>query len=288
MDTESIYKISLLAAYIAGAVALFAPCCISYLLPAYLGNIFKERKQVLFMTLVYSAGIFVVMLPIVLGAKALSTFFFGLHNQTYIIGGVFMLFVAVLALLGMKLPMPHFSMKQKNPKDADVLSTFTLGVFSGITSACCAPVLVGVLALSSISATTAQAVGVGAAYVFGMVTPLYLAALFIHKKDILKKPILKKVLREVKIGKKVYPIFVANVVAFFIFAVTGILLIGLTLSGGLGMNVSEAAVTKFINDTAFRVTDALGGLPGLDILFVLVGMFLLYLFVKEATGSKEE
>ena len=41
------FQISLIAAYIAGMVALFAPCCISYLFPAYLGNIFKERKQVL-------------------------------------------------------------------------------------------------------------------------------------------------------------------------------------------------------------------------------------------------
>src|SRR3972149_6193394 len=74
------HQISLVAAYLAGMVALFAPCCISYLLPAYLGNIFKERKQVLFMTLVYSLGILVVLLPVVLGAKALASLFFDQCN----------------------------------------------------------------------------------------------------------------------------------------------------------------------------------------------------------------
>ena len=89
------YQISLLAAYIAGMVALFAPCCISYLFPAYLGNIFKERKQVLLMTLIYSLGIMVVMLPIVLGARVLASLFFELHDQTYLIGGLFMLLVEI-------------------------------------------------------------------------------------------------------------------------------------------------------------------------------------------------
>ena len=87
----AIYEISLVAAFIAGMVALFAPCCISYLLPAYLGNVFKERSRVLFMTLIYSLGIFIVMMPVVLGAKFLASFFFETHNQTYYLGGVFLI-----------------------------------------------------------------------------------------------------------------------------------------------------------------------------------------------------
>src|SRR3990172_3616037 len=91
------YKISLIAAFIAGMVALFAPCCISYLLPAYLGNIFKEKKQVILMTLVYSLGIFVVLLPVVLGAQILASWFFKLHDQTYLFRSI--LFIDKLNLL---------------------------------------------------------------------------------------------------------------------------------------------------------------------------------------------
>ena len=43
---------SLIAAFVAGIVALFAPCCISFLLPAYLGNVFKEKEKVVLMTLI--------------------------------------------------------------------------------------------------------------------------------------------------------------------------------------------------------------------------------------------
>jgi len=280
------YQISLIAAYIAGMVALFAPCCISYLFPAYLGNIFKERKQVLLMTLIYSLGIFVVMMPIVLGAKALQSLFFELHDQTYLFGGVFMLIVAALSFLGIKLPMPHLALKQKGgPASAgrqknDVVSTFTLGIFSGITSACCAPVLIGVVALSSLSPTLFQSLGVGASYVLGMVTPLYFASLLIHKKNILQKPFFKKVITQVKISKKVYPIFVSNIIASIIFGVTGGLMLWLTSIGKLGMTVAESQVTKSINNVAFSVSETVNKMPGLDIIFAVVSIYLLYKFVK--------
>lgn len=273
-----IYQISLLAAYIAGMVALFAPCCISYLFPAYLGNVFKEKSRVLFMTFVYSLGIFVIMLPVVLGAKILSNLFFRLHEQTYLFGGLFMIFVAFLSFLGIKLPMPHLvlSGKQKN----DTLSTFILGIFSGITSACCAPVLIGVIALSSLSPSTAQALGVGAAYVAGMVTPLYLAALFIHKRNILQKPIFRKKITEVVIGKTTYPIFVSNLIATTIFSFTGLIMLYLTSAGKLGMTQSEASISKFINSTALTLTDITNKIPGINIAFIILASLAIYKFVK--------
>jgi len=286
MDGQSVYQISLLAAFIAGMVALFAPCCISYLLPAYLGNVFKERKQVLFMTLVYSLGIFVILMPVVLGARVLSSFFFQMHDNTYIFGGVLMIFVSILAFIGIKLPMPHFSMQQKGGQKTDILSTFTLGIFSGITSACCAPVLIGVMALSSLTPTTLQAVGVGAVYVLGMVTPLYLASLFLHKGNIMEKPFLKKKVTQIALGEKIYPIFVSNIIGGLIFLVTGILMLILTLNGKLAMNAAEQTFTESINRVAVDITNFVGGIPGIDIIFVIVGGYLLYLFIKEVFGSK--
>jgi hypothetical protein len=53
-----------------------------------------------------------------------------------------------------------------------------LGVFSGAASACCAPVLAGVLTLSTLAPSLVQGVGIGLAYVFGMVFPLVILALF--------------------------------------------------------------------------------------------------------------
>jgi cytochrome c biogenesis protein CcdA len=153
---------------------LAQPCCITYLLPAYFANVFKEKKRILLMRLIYSAGIFTVMLPIVLGAKALATLFFKLHDTTYLVGGGVLIGLGVLSFLGLKLPMPHFRQRRLSGGRTDVVTTFGLGLMGGITSACCAPVLLGVLTLSALSPNVVLSLGVGVAYVLGMVTPLSL------------------------------------------------------------------------------------------------------------------
>lgn len=281
---EVLYQVSLVAAFVAGMVALFAPCCISFLLPAYLGNVFKEKKKVLLMTLVYSSGIFVVMLPVVLGAKALSSLFFEWHDQTYIFGGVLMIVVGVVALLGVKLPMLKLGSGQAKSK-TDVASTFMLGLVSGITSACCAPVLVGVMALSSLSPTLIQSLGVGVAYVMGMVTPLYVAAVLIEKGNILDRPFLRKKLFTIKLGDRWFPVFATNIGAAVIFVGVGVLTVVLTLMGRLGMSMGETDIVKKINGVAFGISEITDRVLGLDVIFVLIGLYLLYRLVKSANRS---
>ena len=139
--------------------------------------------------------------------------------------------------------------------------------------------------LSSLSPTFFQSLGVGMAYVLGMVTPLYLASLWIHKKNILQAPVLKKVIGQVKIGQKDYYIFVSNVVAALIFGVTGVLMLWLTSIGKLGMTVAESQVTKSINNIAFSISKTVNGAPGLDLVFTAVGMYLVYKFVKKVFSS---
>src|SRR3989338_1502554 len=112
-----LFQTSLLAAFVAGVVALFAPCCVTVLLPA------------------------------VLGVAAISKFLFINHDIVYLISAFVMILVSFITFLGIKLPMPNLPGKEINNKP-DVLSVFTLGVFSGITSACCAPVLIGILTLT--------------------------------------------------------------------------------------------------------------------------------------------
>lgn len=289
MDSIDLYQVSLLASFAAGMVALFAPCCISFLLPSYFGNIFKERRQVILMTFVYSLGIFTVMLPIVLGARALSLFFFRFHDQSYVIGGVFMLLVAVMTFLGIKMPMPNIAYNQKQGK-LDIGSTYVLGVFSGVTSACCAPVLLGVMSLSAFSFSTLGSLGVGFAYVLGMVFPLYIASYFLEKGNILQKPILRKKLWEIKVGSKQFGIFVSNVVGGAIFGLMGLLTIGLALTGKLGMPEAESGFVRLITDMANRVSEWSKSIPGLDFVFaILVVVFLIKLLqMRNKKDSSEK
>ncbi len=277
--TNTLYQISLIAAFIAGMVALFAPCCISYLLPAYLGNIFKEKKRVLFMTLVYSLGISVVMLPVVLGARILAQVFYSLHDQTYFVGGIFMLILALMTLFNLKLPMPKITSK-KSGQDTDIISIFTLGIISGITSSCCAPVLVGVITLSSLSPTIFQSLGVGFSYVLGMVAPLYLSSLFIDQRNLLEKPIFKKQLTTFSFKNKQYPILVSNLIAAIIFTFTGALALILNSAGMLAMPSHESGITKTITKIALNITQLTDEIPMINFLFAVFAIYFLYRFIQ--------
>jgi len=69
---EALVGTSLIAAFVAGVAALFAPCCITVLLPSYLGSIFREKYKIFFMTFIFFLGIATVFLPIGLGASYLA------------------------------------------------------------------------------------------------------------------------------------------------------------------------------------------------------------------------
>ncbi len=43
MDSSIFFGGSVIAAVVAGSLALFAPCCISFMLPAYFASSFQNR-----------------------------------------------------------------------------------------------------------------------------------------------------------------------------------------------------------------------------------------------------
>lgn len=274
---ESIFQISLIAAFIAGMVALFAPCCISFLLPAYLGSVFKEKEKVLLMTLIFGLGIFVVMMPAVLGVAVLSKVLFVYHDEIYVVGGFVMLIAAAITFLGIKLPMPN--LPGRTPGKHDPLSIFILGIFSGITSACCAPVLIGVLTLTFLSPNFFGALGIGATYVFGMVFPLLIISLFLSGK-VDKFMFLRKPLTEFKFLGKNRIILVSNFLAGAIFFFTGILILTLNATGKLSMTKNDS-FTKMIQNAAGTVNQYVGNNFLLNILFLVIVIFVIYKISKK-------
>ncbi len=181
MNSSIFFGGSVLAAVIAGAIALFAPCCISVMLPAYFASSFQNRRLLVAMTFLFAAGIATVILPIALGASVLRQLLTTQHTAIYVTGGVLVFVLAIYVLLGgqIHLPMPG----RRAGGKAGVLSVYTLGIFSGVASSCCAPVLAGVIALSSVASSFWLALGLGAAYVFGMVAPLFVIALLWERYD---------------------------------------------------------------------------------------------------------
>src|SRR3972149_9757596 len=182
---ELLVSASFIAAFIAGIAALFAPCCVTILLPAYLASIFKERSTVFLMTFIYFLGLLAVFMPIGLGAVFLTQIFSAYHNIIFSIGAVFLIFLGTFLLLGQQFSIPinvHPELKRANTG-----SVFTLGVFSGIATTCCAPVLAGVLTLAALPGSFLLGGAYTLAYVLGMVVPLFILATVLDKNNFTKK-----------------------------------------------------------------------------------------------------
>ena len=187
---EGFLAATILAAFLSGAVAFFAPCCITFLLPAYFAFVIKEKKQILKMTLIFMLGLATILIPIGLGLAGLGQLASQFHTEIFIAGGLFMLLLRIFTLLGKSLAMP-FKTKSPAMDKVDAISIYQLGLFSGFASSCCLPVLAGVLTLSLISASFIQAFLLGWAYVLGMVVPLVVLALLWEKYKIGENPIVK-------------------------------------------------------------------------------------------------
>src|SRR2546428_6724302 len=106
MNSSVFFGGSVLAAVIAGAIALFAPCCISVMLPAYFASSFQNRRLLVAMTFLFAAGIATVILPIALGASVIRQLLTTQHTVIYVTGDVLMLALAGYVLLGGQLNMP--------------------------------------------------------------------------------------------------------------------------------------------------------------------------------------
>ncbi len=226
---------SLVVAFIGGMVMLFAPCCITVMFPAYFASAFRTKSRVLLMTLVFAAGVATIMLPIVLGARFVATFFSAHHLALFVGASLLMIAVGLMALFNVSIKVPYLS-TLKSPKITNVFTVYLLGLVSGASSTCCAPVLIGALSLAAMSPTWIQAAGVGLAYTLGMIFPLLIFGLLLERG--LWKSGMKLRTKTLSFGTQ--KILLTNFISFVIFTGTGLIFLYLTLTNRLQM--SEQAV----------------------------------------------
>ncbi|OGY98641.1 MAG: hypothetical protein A2855_01255 [Candidatus Liptonbacteria bacterium RIFCSPHIGHO2_01_FULL_57_28] len=182
---ELILGASLIAAFVAGIAALFAPCCVTVLLPAYFASIFQERRKVFLMTFIFFLGILTVFLPLGLGLSALGQVFATYHRAIFAVAGVFFLILGILLVTGQRMSLPMKSHPSLAKHGA--WSIYVLGIFSGIATTCCAPVLAGVFALSVLPGSIVWGGIYTLAYVLGMVLPLFILAALLDKAEFTKR-----------------------------------------------------------------------------------------------------
>src|SRR5712692_7014649 len=263
---------SVVAALVAGMIALFAPCCISVMLPAYFASSFQNRRVLVAMTFVFAAGVASVILPIALGAAASRRLFTAQHTIIYMIGGLLMLGLAAYMLLGgqIHLPMPG----RRAGVRTGPIAVYSLGFFSGIASSCCAPVLAGVIALSGIASSFVLALGLGAAYVFGMVAPLFVIAVLWDRRDWRKSRPFRPRSFTWHIGPLKRRISGTNLASGVLLGLMGTATVWIALTGPAMPSGSgwQARLSARLQHFGKVITDALSWLPGWAATLILVAV----------------
>ena len=170
---------SALAAYLAGMVAFFAPCCAFVMLPTYLASTAgASRWRTAGLTAVFVAGVATIVLPLTVGAAGLSQLIAANHETMFVLGGLLMLAVGAATLSGW---MWHHAPSMGGGDPSGLAGIYLMGVFAGAATACCAPVLAGAVAIAGISGSWWAGAVLGAFYLFGLVSPLLLSALGIGR-----------------------------------------------------------------------------------------------------------
>jgi cytochrome c-type biogenesis protein len=268
---------TILASFLAGIVALLAPCCVSVMLPAYFASTFHRRTQIVGMTFVFAAGVGTVILPIALGATALSRLVSGHHGLVFSIGGALMVVGGLVILAGWKpmLPMPAM----RGGAGRGVGSVYSLGAFSGAASACCAPVLAGVATVSGATSSFGAALAVGVAYVFGMVAPLAVLALVWDRRDWGNSRLLGGRTVTVRLGRLRHNLPLSSLLSGGLLAAMGVLTIGLAIRGPAMGGGWQVRVSAWLDHTSSQIQDGLSWLPGwssaLLVFAALAGLFVM-------------
>lgn len=282
---------SLITAFLAGMAALFAPCCIGILLPSYLASAFQTRTKIFLMTFVYYLGLLTVFLPLGLGFASLGGLFRDYHGFIFAAGGLFMVILGVSLVLGKSLMLP-IHVKQKLGKQSSFWSLYVLGIFSGIATSCCAPVLAGVMALSVLPGSWAFGAVFSLAFVTGMVLPLFVIATFVDRTKLLERfKALKRRVNYKLFGHEI-SLFVSNLVSGLLYIGIGTLILFFESKGPealndayqLNINLWTADATRFISNVTSNI-------PEWVWVIVFVGIFTLiawgaYRQAKTETNSE--
>jgi hypothetical protein len=157
-------------------------------------------------------------------------------------------------------------------------SFFALGMFSGIASSCCAPVLAGVMTLSALSGSPVGGTLLGLSYVFGMTFPLFVMALVWDRFRLGERRWLKAKQVRLHVAGRVLATNTVNITVAVAFAVMGVFVIYLgnagRMTGGPGFQV---AIGRFLDRLFGRVEDWTSGVP--EIVLGLIVLALAAVFV---------
>lgn len=229
------------------------------------------------MTMIFAAGVASVMLPIVLGVRYAASFATAHHYYVYVLGSVLMIGIGIMSLFGKTISLPFVS-RLKSSQVTDAASAYVLGVVSGLSSSCCAPVLLGALTLSALSPSLLQAAGVGLAYTLGIVFPLFIIGLFFQQG------LMNKILsiQRIKFNFGSLKVSLANFLAFIVFTSTGIVILFLTMTNRLNMNFGTADLSIKLKAWIDKLAKPIQVIPYSQAIFTVLLVIALAYLIRRA------
>jgi cytochrome c-type biogenesis protein len=277
---------SVVAAFVAGMIALAAPCCVSVMLPAYLASAFQNRRMLVAMTFVFTTGVATVVLPIAMGAAVLRRLITAQHTAIYVVAGAVMLALAAYTLAGGKLRIPT---PGRRGGGTGPLSVYSLGVFSGIATSCCAPVLAGVIALAGVASSFGLALGLGAAYVFGMVAPLFVMGILWDRFDWRSSRLFKPRSVSLRLGRRRRTISATSLASGVLLLLMGgaMVWIGLARNSMPSGTSWQARISATLQHWGHRLTTTLAWVPGwaAAVVLIVAALLLARLAVRQASAA---
>jgi cytochrome c biogenesis protein CcdA len=181
------------------------------------------------MTIIFSLGIATIMLPLAFGISFVGRIVGTNHELIFVLGGFLMVLIGFWTLWGRgMLPRINFPV---NLNKVNATSVYTLGIFSGAATTCCAPVLAGILILAALSSGLLEGLLIGFTYVVGMVFPLFVIALVREKYQGKKVKSLEGKVVSLKLFGREFSAHTSKLIAGLMFLVMGVVNIVLGLTG---------------------------------------------------------
>lgn len=284
--TATLFIFSLTSAFLSGLLALFAPCCITFLLPSYFTSIFQGRKHIVFMTVIFFFGLATILLPIILGVAWLSSFFTDYHEVIFTIGGSLLILYGILSFFGKTVMIPLHYMPNLQ-QSRGVFGIYLLGIFSGIASSCCAPVLAGMLTLTALSASLPLAMLIGLTYILGMTLPLFILSLIWDNKKIGQSKLFRGLPINLKIGKWNHKIHSTHLLVSIIFILIGWFVLYTAVNGEAASAAPwQTAISAEMQGQISQISALASNHPFLSMFIYLVLITIWVWLVRRATSDK--
>lgn len=229
------------------------------------------------MTFVYFLGLLTVFLPIGLGISFVGIALREYHNALFSLGAIFMILLGIFLLAGKQFALP--SPVHPRLSKYTIGSVFILGIFSAIATTCCAPVLIGVLTVSSLAGSLILGGLYTISYVLGMALPLFIIATVLDKTSLTKKLWIFRRSIKIRVFGASWSILISNLIAGVTFVLFGSYVFYLSLTNQLLMRSEAQFAANLwlagINQTVSNLISP--AIENLGIILVIVVTFLIIL-----------